>query len=87
MNYARGVDIAITQQVCAVRINSCIAPWSTRFACFGLVLFVWCEQHRFVDGGRWANAAAADSSAKFGVKVGHINLCDTAVIRCDRGQQ
>ena len=58
-----------------------------RFAGFSYVLFVWCEQHRFVDGGRWANAAAADSSAKFGVKVGHMNLCNTAVIRCDRGQQ
>ena len=57
-----------------------------RFAGFCYVLFVCCEQQLFVDGGRRAYAAAADSSAKFGVKVGHINLCDTAVIRCDRGK-
>ena len=58
-----------------------------RFAGFGYVLFVCCEHHGFVDGSRRSQAAAVDSSAKFGVKVGHINLCDTAVIRCDRGQQ
>ncbi len=77
MKGSRGVDLAITQLVGAARFFSCIAPWLVRFAGFCLVLFVWCEQHRFVDGGRRTHAVVADSSAKFRVKEGHINLCDT----------
>ena len=87
MKRSRGVGFAITQWFWVARFVSCIALGLSRFAGFCLLLFVWCEQQSFVDSGRWANAAAADSSAKFWVKVGHMNLCDTAVIRCDRGQQ
>ena len=42
MKGSRGVGFAITQLVCAARINSCIAPGLSRFACFSYVLFVWC---------------------------------------------
>ena len=58
-----------------------------RFGGFCLLLFVWFEHHCFVDSGRRAQATAADSSTIFGVKVRPVNLCDTAVIRCDRVQQ
>ncbi len=65
MKRSRGVGFAITQWFRVARFVSCIALGLSRFAGFCLLLFVWCEQQSFVDSGRWANAAAPDSSARY----------------------